>query len=710
VKSQDDLFSFDVPKTKSQKTMSIFISAVEKGRTSLGNSSDSSFAKLIRSKPFKADVFLGEAKGRDPAVVLLHACRLMQEQLASVSKKKKIKPTAKKPVGKTNKSEAVWMAHPLSALGGAHDIFSTSSAFSAYNNYSSSTNGTGFAGSSADTAITAAQLATAKEIRVNKEAELAQILRATNQFLTPMLKNAKDGISWRLFGALQSCLTPVLRNILRSLTWTDVVENNSKLFPAILELLSCWTSPSLPRKVISALTLLLLDPVMEQQGTENFEISSKLNDYVVVTLIAAIDDQAQQFFSLKDKHTSDIKKGSQGRMKGISKVSEKSLKDTGDTIHRIRSRLGAMVRLSPQNYLWNSIKEAYCGKKPQSMAGAKELSLHHLKVGTSFSTEETYVRAMSKYSVGTAEISGHHRLHGKQYTPSIHQSLLHFMSSGALGRNPPDTALPPPTIRRLQSELSGLHKSLPMNWATSIFLCLDESRMDLLKVAIVGPDNTPYKNGFFVFDVKIPPTYPQHPPKVLMRTTGRDSVRFNPNLYEDGYVCLSLLGTWSGPGWSPAHSNLLQLFLSIQSLIFVEEPYFNEPGYDNHRNTVWGQKLSGDYDRHIRLLSLKWAILDHLEEPPKGFEDVFKAHLTLKIDEIIQQLEDWEALDYHVAPYCRQIREKLKKKGICPREKMNPARVGRQLSISKLKNNKGTKRAVGTSSSSCPPAKKVKTA
>jgi len=43
-------------------------------------------------------------------------------------------------------------------------------------------------------------------------------------------------------------------------------------------------------------------------------------------------------------------------------------------------------------------------------------------------------------------------------------------------------------------------------------------------------------------------------------------------------VCLSLLGTWSGPGWISDQSTLLQVLISIQSLIFCEEPYLNEPG------------------------------------------------------------------------------------------------------------------------------------
>lgn len=41
-------------------------------------------------------------------------------------------------------------------------------------------------------------------------------------------------------------------------------------------------------------------------------------------------------------------------------------------------------------------------------------------------------------------------------------------------------------------------------------------------------------------------------------TTGGGRVRFNPNLYNCGKVCLSLLGTWAGPGWDPAASTLIQ--------------------------------------------------------------------------------------------------------------------------------------------------------
>ena len=69
--------------------------------------------------------------------------------------------------------------------------------------------------------------------------------------------------------------------------------------------------------------------------------------------------------------------------------------------------------------------------------------------------------------------------------------------------------------------------------------------------------------------VVLHPDYPQVPPQVCFLTTGGGTVRFNPNLYPCGKVCLSLLGTWAGPSWVPGQSTLLQVLVSIQSLILV---------------------------------------------------------------------------------------------------------------------------------------------
>lgn len=68
-------------------------------------------------------------------------------------------------------------------------------------------------------------------------------------------------------------------------------------------------------------------------------------------------------------------------------------------------------------------------------------------------------------------------------------------------------------------------------------------RMDLFSCMIVGPQGTPYADGLFFFDIRLRDDYPNRPPHAFFKSMSKS---LNPNLYEDGMVCLSLLGTWDG--------------------------------------------------------------------------------------------------------------------------------------------------------------------
>ncbi|KAI9687661.1 MAG: glycylpeptide N-tetradecanoyltransferase, partial [Bogoriella megaspora] len=124
-------------------------------------------------------------------------------------------------------------------------------------------------------------------------------------------------------------------------------------------------------------------------------------------------------------------------------------------------------------------------------------------------------------------------------------------------------------------QIANLGTSLP----PGIFIRYATSRPDVWKVLIIGPLNTPYENGCFEFDVFFPGTYPRTPPFFYFVQAGRYRMVINPNLHPDGKVCLSLLNTWSGPQWDPKHSTPLQVLVSIQAMIFCEEPWYNEPGH-----------------------------------------------------------------------------------------------------------------------------------
>jgi baculoviral IAP repeat-containing protein 6 len=132
--------------------------------------------------------------------------------------------------------------------------------------------------------------------------------------------------------------------------------------------------------------------------------------------------------------------------------------------------------------------------------------------------------------------------------------------------------------------------------------------------------------------------YPQVPPSVHFMTTGGGKVRFNPNLYSSGKICLSLLGTWNGPGWIPGKSTLLQVLVSIQSLIFVQNPYYNEPGFEAKKSPA-AEKENMRHREH----TLSFAVLAPLRKPDVMFADVISQHFQQKREEVEQQCHQWWA-------------------------------------------------------------------
>ncbi|KAH9309982.1 hypothetical protein KI387_037893 [Taxus chinensis] len=175
--------------------------------------------------------------------------------------------------------------------------------------------------------------------------------------------------------------------------------------------------------------------------------------------------------------------------------------------------------------------------------------------------------------------------------------------------------------KKVQQEWSLLEKNLP----ETIYVRVYEDRIDLLRAVIIGACGTPYQDGLFFFDIFLPSEYPQAPPAVYYHSRG---LRLNPNLYETGKVCLSLLNTWTGRGnevWDPTTSSILQVLVSLQGLVLNARPYFNEAGYDKQIGTAEGEKNSLAYNENSFLLTCK-LMLYLLQRPPQHFESFVKDH------------------------------------------------------------------------------------
>lgn len=241
------------------------------------------------------------------------------------------------------------------------------------------------------------------------------------------------------------------------------------------------------------------------------------------------------------------------------------------------------------------------------------------------------------------EYCKHMRERDLQYGESELLEAYHYNSVIA-GQGMSATGSVKTRVRRLAKEIADLAHSLPLSWSSSVWARASEQRMDTMQAMISGPDSTPYYNGLFLFDIYFPERYPTEPPKVNLQTTGSGSVRFNPNLYNCGKVCLSLLGTWHGSAsesWNENISTLHQVLVSIQSLILVPEPYFNEPGYESTLGTPEGTARSRAYNNGIEAATLQFGMIAHLTHLKPGFEDVVKAHFYFKKDDIKTQVEGW---------------------------------------------------------------------
>lgn len=135
---------------------------------------------------------------------------------------------------------------------------------------------------------------------------------------------------------------------------------------------------------------------------------------------------------------------------------------------------------------------------------------------------------------------------------------------------------------------------------------------------IIGPENTPYFGGFYFFKFTFPNDYPFSPPNVTFLTND-GTTRFNPNLYTNGRVCVSILNTWSGERWSPCQT-ISSVLLAICTLL-TANPLLNEPGITNSNECV-------RYANLIHYKNLEFAVCTMLENETDGCAKLFYGNMV----------------------------------------------------------------------------------
>lgn len=197
--------------------------------------------------------------------------------------------------------------------------------------------------------------------------------------------------------------------------------------------------------------------------------------------------------------------------------------------------------------------------------------------------------------------------------------------------------LPVNVQRRILSDIKELQKDEDLS-KNGIFWHINDEDLTKIYVVIFGSENTPYYHCPFFFRFEFGNHYPLKPPSGIFLTSNRKT-RFNPNLYVDGKICLSILGTWQGPSWTPVMT-IKTVIMSIIALVMNENPLVNEPGYENSK-----KEYLEAYNKIVQYRSIDYAFCDQLKNYPshfdplkeqvleyakEKFQDIYKLTLELK--------------------------------------------------------------------------------
>jgi len=189
------------------------------------------------------------------------------------------------------------------------------------------------------------------------------------------------------------------------------------------------------------------------------------------------------------------------------------------------------------------------------------------------------------------------------------------------------------TINRLLGDIKNILKN-PLNEHGIYYQHDDE---DMLKgyAVIIGPKETPYFGGNYFFEFTYPADYPHSPPKVTYKTNG-DNIRFNPNLYTNGKVCISILNTWRGEQWTSCQT-ISTVLLTLCSLL-CNDPLLNEPGIHKDHSDL------NKYTKIIEYKNIDIAVLKMVDENDSYYPVNFRIFYPIVREQFLKNKDEMEKM------------------------------------------------------------------
>jgi ubiquitin-protein ligase len=166
-------------------------------------------------------------------------------------------------------------------------------------------------------------------------------------------------------------------------------------------------------------------------------------------------------------------------------------------------------------------------------------------------------------------------------------------------------------LKRLVGDLKYIKKNNFELLKNNIFYKHDENNYMMGYAMLIGNIDTPYNFGYYFFKFIFTKNYPYEPP--IVKFISNSNVRFHPNLYVNGKICLSILNTWKGEGWTSCQS--IYSILIIISSILTQNSLTYEPGITISHNDV------EKYNLLIEYKNIEYSILHNIDLINKISED-----------------------------------------------------------------------------------------
>jgi len=188
--------------------------------------------------------------------------------------------------------------------------------------------------------------------------------------------------------------------------------------------------------------------------------------------------------------------------------------------------------------------------------------------------------------------------------------------------------------KRLLKDVKDIYKN-PLH-DQGIYYSHDDKNMKKGYAVIFGPSDTLYQYGAYFFELNYPDNYPFEPPK-LKYMTNDGNTRFNPNLYRNGKVCISILNTWKGEQWTSCQS-ITSVLLTLITLLH-NKPLLNEPGFREDDKSF---KPYNDIIKYKNYEIAIYKVLNKSLNPPNFsiFYPIIKKHIITYKKEIEKDLND----------------------------------------------------------------------